>query len=195
MIILINTEKPITEELLELKIINNLGEPVLDKDGKQKVEVKKNNPKTKIRSIAHLAIDKTAELLNKKYKINIKPYDLFGGTTELYIKNYFKKIGERIDFLDNKNGNIINKVLTHNFGNGKNFLNFDDTQSATQWALNYVEIIENTNNGFNFPLNDDCMYEIFSYVNQQLKLLFEDLKKANLEITRKESLNETNKTI
>ena len=184
------TDNPITSEQYKSISVDSHGNPIIE-NGKQKSEIKQNNPKRKIKAIAHYAMENAVERLNKKYVLNIKPNDLFGGSTELYIKKFISKLCERIDFLDDNQKGIINEVFSTpvKYENTTKYLNINDEKIAKHWGLNFASIIEEQNKDLNFPLTSDCIYEIHKYINSQLNLIFEDLENARIMIKRNESFS------
>lgn len=201
------TEKPITSKEIEVKEVDNWGKPVLDEKGKQKTKIKKDNPKAKLNSVSHYAIQDTVTLLNKKYGLNLKTYDLFGGDSQNYIKKFLKKICNRVDFLNDRYDNTID--ITFNtpiqYEGKTRYLNFDSDKLVKRWSKDILKIIEeelksavnnkaigelkDLENYEYLCLSDDCLYKIHQYINNQLIYIFNDMKNAKLMINRNESFS------
>lgn len=181
------TEKPITSENVDVIEYDQNGNVTLDKEGKPKVKVIKNNPRLNIQSISYHAIIKATEYLNKKYGLSLKPYDIFGGK-DVYLNEYYSKVCEHIDFQNDDNNNIIKEVFTSPASyNGKNmYINIDSLNVATSLASAIVKIIEEENKGLVFPLSGNSIFKLYREAYLKINAIFEDLKTAKRLIQNKE---------
>lgn len=186
------TDKPITSEEEKAKEINNFGEQVFNHDGTPKVKIIKNNPKAKLRSIAYHAIQYTVAKINEKYNLNLKPYDLFGGTVDSYIEKYLNRVEGQISFLDDKTLNVFDKVFNTEikFGSTTKYPNFNKLRNANLWSMGYVKAIEDYNKDLRFPLTDACIKEILDCSAKNLNAIFEEVVNVNLMIERNENFSQ-----
>lgn len=202
------SDKPINQTDINVLSVDEEGNPVLDENGKQKFVVKKENPKKKIYTIAHFAIQDTIKFLNEKYNLKLKTYALFGGDSQSYLNKFLTKICNRIDFLNEKYENAIETVFnTPIVYEGKNkYFNLDADTLATKWANKILKIVEkeiykaidqNEISGITelqessyICLSKACLDEILNCINNELTYIFKEMSDARLMINRGESFSE-----
>lgn len=201
------SDRPITDKDVEIKCVDEQGNPVMDNNGKQKVEIKKDNPRARLNVISHYAIQDTVNILNKKYGLKLKKYALFGGDSKSYSRKFLEKICARVDFLNDKHDNAIETVFKTqiDYEGSKKYLNINADTIARKWANKIFQIVEkeihkavdnNIISSINelqeldyICLSDDCLYEINDYINSELNSIFEEIKNAKIMINRGESFS------
>jgi len=201
------SEKPIKSTDVEVKVVDNNGNPVLDDNGKQKVIVKKDSPKAKLGSVAHYAIQDTVKALNKKYGLELKKYDLFGGDSEGYKEKFLKKVCRQIDFLNDRQDGVIEDVFNTEikYENKKGYLDIDAYGLARSWSIDIVKIVEEElhriveNEGISsidelknvdyMWVSDSCVTKINKFINSQLISVFREMKDAKIMINRGETFS------
>lgn len=181
------TEKPISSENVDIVEYDKDGNITLDKDGKPKVKVIKNNPRLNIQSISYHAVNQAIEYLNAKHSLNLKPYDVFG-SKKLYIDKYYAKVCDHIDFKDDENNGIIKEVFTTQttYNGRKMYMNIDSLRVATSLASSIVKIIEEENKDLVFPLSENCIFKLYREAYLKVNAIFEDLKTAKRLIQNNE---------